>query len=471
MVFSSVIFIFYFLPITLLLYYFVPAKAKNIVLLLLSLVFYAWGEPKVVFLMLALIGLDYGLGLAFESFACRKLLLILGIILNIGFLFFYKYLNFSIDIFNDLLSFAHIHRKYPHWNIVLPIGLSFYTFQGLSYVIDVYRGTVKAQKSPIKLALYIAMFPQLIAGPIVRYTEIEKYLDKKNLSLENTAEGASRFIYGLGKKVMIADVLAKTVDEIFTTGVTQLTTPVAWIGAVLYMLQIYYDFSGYSDMAIGLGRMLGFRFSENFNYPYTSKTISEFWRRWHISLGSWFRDYLYIPLGGSRTGNVYFNLAVVFVVTGLWHGAEWNYVLWGLWHGAFVLFERKLKKTLNCQSNLGMEFLGRVYTGIVVLLGWVLFRSVSIPYAKNYIRLMFGYQFQDDFLLYNIWHYIDAQVIATAVVGVLLATGVTRRINSSMSRNNTLALAFKYLGALFVLFFSLSMVINGNYSPFIYFRF
>ena len=471
MVFSSVIFVFYFLPITLLLYYVAPAKTKNIVLLLLSLVFYAWGEPKVVFLMLALIGVDYALGLAFESFACRKLLLILGIILNIGFLFFYKYFNFSIDIFNDLLSFVHIHRKYPHWNIVLPIGLSFYTFQGLSYVIDVYRGTVKAQKNPVKLALYIAMFPQLIAGPIVRYTEIEKYLDKKNLSLENTAEGASRFIYGLGKKVMIADVLAKTVDEIFTTGVTQLTTPVAWIGAVLYMLQIYYDFSGYSDMAIGLGRMLGFRFSENFNYPYTSKTISEFWRRWHISLGSWFRDYLYIPLGGSRTGNVYFNLAVVFAVTGLWHGAEWNFVLWGLWHGAFVLFERKLKNGLKCQSNPSMELLGRVYTGMVVLLGWVLFRSVSIPYAKNYIRLMFGHQFQDDFLLYNIWHYIDAQVIATAVVGVLLATGVTRRINSSMSRNNTLALALKYLGALFVLFFSLSMVINGNYSPFIYFRF
>ncbi|MDO4889070.1 MAG: MBOAT family O-acyltransferase, partial [Candidatus Saccharibacteria bacterium] len=347
MLFNSMVFLWIFLPVLLVLYFltkrFFPA-ARNYVLLVFSLLFYAWGEPKYIILMLVSILVNYVFGILVDKAPKkgkkRKVLLVLDILFNVGLLGYFKYFNFFTDNVNKIFGEGTITME----DVMLPIGISFYTFQIMSYVIDLYRGEIKVQKNLPKLALYISFFPQLVAGPIVKYKDIDKALDSRKETLEGFSYGAKRFIYGLSKKVLIADVMASVADTVFNGGggVTGLTQPVAWLGAVCYALQIFFDFSGYSDMAIGLGSMFGFKFMENFNLPYISGSITEFWRRWHISLSTWFKEYVYIPLGGNRKGRkrTYLNLWIVFLLTGIWHGAAWNFVVWGLFHGLFIFIER-----------------------------------------------------------------------------------------------------------------------------------
>ena len=342
MVFSSNVFLFYFLPIVLFVYFLLDSKFRNMWLFLASLFFYAWGEPYYVVVMLLSIIVNYVLGGASSCFTnrnIRKIILLIAVLCNLGILFYFKYLNFAIDTANKVFKYEFIVK-----NIVLPIGISFYTFQGLTYVIDVYREDAKVQKSPIKLGLYIAMFPQLIAGPIVRYKDVESQLEARICEIDKCFYGIWRFVQGLAKKAIIANTVAEVADNIFSQPAGEISTAAAWLGVVCYTLQIYFDFSGYSDMAIGLGKIMGFDFVENFNYPYTSSSITEFWKRWHISLSSFFRDYVYIPLGGNRKGNVYLNLSIVFFLTGLWHGASFNFILWGIWHGFFIVLERFSKR-------------------------------------------------------------------------------------------------------------------------------
>ena len=338
MIFSSIPFLYYFLPVVLILYFLAPKVLKNPVLLLSSLFFYGWGEPKYVFLMVVTILSGYVFGLLIERFSGKglsKVFLVLSVLVSLAGLAYFKYADFFIQNFNALTGFS-----VPFLRLALPIGISFYTFQILSYTVDVYRGTVKAQKNPIHLATYVALFPQLIAGPIVRYQDVEKQLVSRTHSFEKASAGCRRFILGLAKKILIANTLGE-LCQVFTQS-AELSVLYYWLYAVAYMLQIYYDFSGYSDMAIGLGKIFGFELLENFNYPFISKSITEFWRRWHISLGTWFRDYVYIPLGGNRLGRTrqLFNIFVVWLLTGFWHGAEWNFIIWGLYFGVLLTFEK-----------------------------------------------------------------------------------------------------------------------------------
>lgn len=356
-------------------------------------------------------------------------------------------------------------------DIALPIGLSFFTFQGLSYVIDVYRGNVFAQKNPFYVALYISLFPQLVAGPIVRYEDICKQLKIRDISLEDVYLGLQRFMLGLAKKVILADLLASVSDQIFSQPISELTTGISWLGATCYTLQIYYDFSGYSDMAIGLGKVFGFDFLENFNLPYLSHSMTEFWRRWHMSLSSWFRDYLYIPMGGNRKGNVYLHLFVVFLCTGLWHGAAFTFVLWGLWHGSFLIIERFFRGgTKIPKVPLTVK---RVYTMLIVILGWVLFRSESIHYAIMYIKTMFGMA-EAGFKPYTMWRYIDRQIVSVLIAAIFFCAGGGQWCLRKLEKKTVLWQLIQNVRLLLIqLLFILSilMVANGNYSPFIYFRF
>ena len=337
MLFSSLIFLSIFLPLVTAIYIIVKKELKNFVLLVSSLIFYAWGEPRYLAIMLFIIILNYTFGILVETAKNRKIYLFLAVIGNLSVLIYFKYFNFIIENLNNLLS-----SKISSIDIIMPIGISFYIFQALSYVIDVYRKGVKAQKNIYNLALYVTFFPQLIAGPIVKYHDIEKEITKRNMNFENIYFGLKRFSFGLGKKIILANTLGEVVDKIFNSNIDILDSKILWLGAISYSLQLYFDFSGYSDMAIGLGKIFGFHFLENFNYPYISKSITEFWRRWHISLGSWFREYLYIPLGGNRKGTkrTYINLFLVLLATGIWHGASWTFIIWGLWHGVFIITER-----------------------------------------------------------------------------------------------------------------------------------
>lgn len=476
MVFSSLIFICVFLPITLLIYYLVPSRVKNYFLMLASLFFYAWGGTTYVFLLIALSFVDYLLGMMIYKYTrFGKLFLILGVGVSILTLGYYKYAGFILFNLSGLLN---LDIKTPE--ILLPIGISFYTFQGLSYLIDVYRfyhhehdceDTLKGcevQKNPFKLLLYISLFPQLIAGPIVRYKDISSQIADRKHSIEKFSRGMERFIYGLAKKVIIADTMGIIADKIFGLGDGNLATYVAWIGAICYTLQIYYDFAGYSDMAIGLAGLFGFDFLENFNYPYISKSITEFWRRWHISLSSWFRDYVYIPLGGNRTGNVYRNLFIVFLLTGIWHGAEWTFVLWGIWYGIFIVLERLVKN-----SKFHMEGIPGIvkwaYTMLIVILGWVLFRADSIWDATTYLKCMFGMG-QLEFSPFHPGYYLDHKAIFVMAAAVLLAVlPVDKWISAARQKAAGEILIKIFSAVLLVLCFL--VIVNNSYSPFIYFRF
>ena len=386
MVFSSLIFLFFLLPAALFCYYIVPQKfirVRNAVLLLFSLFFYFYGEPRLIGILIFSILMNYLFGLSMRS-TYRKPLLILCVIANLSLLGVFKYLNFFISTADSLLGLS-----IPVTGIVMPIGISFYTFQALSYVIDVYRREVPPQHDLFSLALYVSMFPQLIAGPIVRYHDVNVQLAVRKHSFAQFSEGISRFLFGLSKKVLLSNVFAQIADGVFKYAPSELSAAGAWMGAIGYTLQIYFDFSSYSDMAIGLGKMFGFAFLENFNYPYISKSVTEFWRRWHISLGTWFREYLYIPLGGNRVSKprLFFNLLVVWAATGIWHGASWNYLIWGLYFFVLLMVE---KFFLLDRLSRAPAAVGHVYTMFFVLVSWAIFAIEDAGHLAGYLRVMFG---------------------------------------------------------------------------------
>ena len=483
MVFSSAIFLYVFLPLVLLLYFLIPGTgAKNVVLLAFSLVFYAWGEPTYIVLMIISVLVNYIFGVLVhwqrKRQALAKWFLAIAVVLNLTMLFYFKYFSFAVS---TLVGWFGFNWSVPE--IALPIGISFYTFQGLSYVVDVYRDGKTdtdqplVQKNVIKLTTYISMFPQLIAGPIVRYSDIHPLLTKRTHTLEKVASGVEVFIIGLCKKVIFANLLGSVADTILADGISSLSAPLAWIGALLYMLQIFYDFSGYSDMAIGLGRMFGFEFLKNFDYPYISRSITEFWRRWHISLSSWFRDYLYIPLGGNRRGNVYVNLSVVFLATGIWHGADWSFILWGLWHGAFMLIERWLK-TKNCSlpgPKVLKSLLGWAYTMLVVFLGWVVFRLANMASSVEYFKVMFGIT-KPGFVPYGVGWYLNERtmlVLGAAVVCCIPWKQWQARYLPGLDWVwvHPIWMGIRRGILLFLLAICFLLITNSTYNPFIYFRF
>ena len=465
MVFSSTIFIFIFLPFILFLYYIVGKKIKNYILLIASLIFYAWGGVAYLKILIASIILNYSFGILVDKYSNRtilkKVILTLGVILNLSILFYYKYYDFFIENANMLFG-TNISLKY----IVLPIGISFFTFQGMSYIIDIYRGDGKVNKNPFSVALYISLFPQLVAGPIIKYKTIDKEIRGRKESIEKFSYGINRFVLGLSKKVIIADILGAMADNILKLYEIGIDTPTAWIGAICYTFQIYYDFSGYSDMAIGIGHMFGFRFMENFNYPYISKSITEFWRRWHISLSTWFREYLYIPLGGNRKGNVYVNLFIVFLVTGIWHGASWTFILWGIWHGIFIVIERLIKNK-SWYINIP-NIIKYLVTMFIVIIGWVLFRADSISQALGYLEVMFGVN--SNASLYEFTYFINKKLVLWIVIAALgsvpFISNKLRKYNGNKSFE-----VISTVGILILFILSVVFIINSTYSPFIYFQF
>lgn len=471
MIFSSNAFIFIFLPFVLAGYFLIKKEYRNMFLLLTSLMFYATGEPKFVLVMIASIAINYIMGLAIDysknNFGNigNKFILMCNLFLNLGLLFYFKYMDFFISSANSILG-----TNMALMNIALPIGISFFTFQGMSYTLDLYMGKVSVQKNPINIALYIALFPQLIAGPIVRYKDINDQIDSRVCNIDKFTYGIQRFIIGLAKKVIIANQVGFIADQIFVNAPNENSIATAWVGIICYAMQIYFDFSGYSDMAIGLGKMFGFDFLENFNYPYISTSMTEFWRRWHISLSTWFRDYVYIPLGGNRKGNVYFNLLVVFFVTGLWHGAAWNFIVWGLWHGLFLIIEKVLKQN-DIEIKLPKS-IRWIFTMLIVIIGWVMFRSPSLTYAIKYIGVMFGLV-DTQSIGFTVFWYLSPKIITILVISIIASIPLKEKfknIHHSLEGTYLKVICTNiYLIGLF--FVSIMFVMTSTYNPFIYFRF
>lgn len=469
MVFSSTLFIFLFLPITLALYLlffkFCKVTAANVILLLASMLFYAWGGVKYFLVLSAVILVNWKLTLWMnEKPAARKALFITILVVDLGNLFFFKYFNFFVDNIRAVGSIFGYDILRNVAEVALPIGISFYTFQIISYVADVYVGRVKPQRSLIKLALYVMMFPQLIAGPIVRYKDIANEIDTRTITLDEAEYGIRRFITGFAKKVIVANTMGSMADAVFAMTGT-VNTLYAWLGTICYTLQIYYDFSAYSDMAIGIGRILGFHFVENFNLPYCSQSIREFWKRWHISLSSWFQDYVYIPLGGSRKGEIrtYFNLIVVFLLTGFWHGAAWQFIVWGLYHGAFLILERVwLNKVLDKLPAV----IRHVYTLLVVVVGWVFFRADNLPLAWAYIKNMFvlnlsGLKDFEILLQFNSLFWV------CLLIGMIFSvTRFEKWKNAREISDTVIRFGYLFLWGISVLYLS-----GLSYNPFIYFKF
>lgn len=473
MLFSSPIFLFLFLPTTLLVYYLIPRKLKNVFLLLMSLVFYSWGEYKLVQLIILSAVVDYFSALIIET-GRRKLGLYLSLIFNIGILVYFKYADFAFTNLAVFLSNFNIsiQNATRFSDVILPLGISFYTFQTMSYTIDVYRGHVKADKNFINFATYVTLFPQLIAGPIVRYKDIQLELKSRKTTLPLFTEGVERFIIGLAKKMIIANNCAFLADGIFNMPSDEMSSLIGWLGVIAYSLQIYFDFSGYCDMAIGLGKMLGFNFPENFNYPYIAKSIREFWRRWHITLSQWFRDYVYISLGGNRKSNTrtYINLIIVFFITGLWHGANWTFIVWGLIHGFFMIIERSgFNETLNKLPKLVAHF----YLLFIVSISWVFFRSDTIVDALNFIKAMFSFETQTntEFLYF----YFSKETLIVLILAIIFSTHIPRKLNQwivlKLNSNPSLYMISKYSCLLFIFIISCIYISVDSYNPFIYFRF
>lgn len=466
MLFSSVPFLFYFLPCVLLVYFLVPGTLKNGVLLLASLLFYGWGEPRYLLVMLAAIAQGYVFGLLIEKSRGKRragLYLALSVLLSLGTLVYFKYADFMIRNLNALTGLS-----VPLLSLALPVGISFYTFQILSYTVDVYRGTVPAQRNLIDLAAYIAMFPQLIAGPIVRYADIEPQLRERRSTPEMIAAGTQRFVLGLAKKVLIANVLYQLITTYKAT--TEPSVLFGWMYAVAYLLHIYFDFSGYSDMAIGLGKIFGFTFAENFNYPYISRSITEFWRRWHMSLGSWFRDYVYIPMGGNRVPPLrrYLNILVVWMLTGLWHGADWNFVLWGLFFAVFLMLEKAfLLKPLQ-----KLPVISHIYTLLLVTVSFVLFDSSRLSEAFLQLGRMFG---AGGVPLYTgeALYYLGSYAV-TFIIAIIGATPYPTRWMQKLSAGERTGRVMA-VAAPVVLLLLLAVVtaylVDGSFNPFLYFRF
>lgn len=470
MVFSSNIFLFFFLPIVIFLYSVSSKGFRPFLLLLGSLFFYTWAQPKALGILFIVCLINYIAAIWIEKAEnykrYRKSILILTCLFDISVLGYYKYLNFFIDNIN---SFFYTH--FPLHDLILPAGISFFIFQIISYVADVYFKKNKAQHNLNKFILYISFFPQMIAGPIIRYKDMEKNLDCKNSSFDDIIYGTKRFVIGLGKKVLLANSLANIADSIFNSGFSNIGFGVAWLGAMAYSLQIYFDFSGYSDMAIGLGRIFGFHFPENFNFPYISKSITEFWRRWHISLGSWFRDYVYIPLGGNRKGKLrtYINLGLVFLVTGMWHGANWTFILWGIWHGLFVIVERLIginKWPLNKNA-----FIRYVYTTFAFVIGWTMFRANSVTDGLGFISTMLGF-YTPEYELFTIDYYLTFKNLVILIVSIFFCTPFFNKIATKYQMDDSYMTLIAKNGCLIIIFVvSIIYMAASTYTPFIYFQF
>jgi len=483
MIFSSVTFLFLFLPLVLAGSFFAGQRYRNHVLFAASLLFYLWGEGGYLLLLLFSILATFYLGRMLEtsSGTRQKILLGLGVLVNLLPLFFFKYLHFTVEALAPIFVFAG-QEPWQTGAIHLPAGISFFTFQAISYLIDVYRRVVPAEQRILNCGLYIAMFPQLIAGPIVRYHDIARQLVQRTVTSQGFALGAERFVFGLAKKVLLADPLGAKADQLFSLPLQELSTGDAWLGAICFTLQIYYDFSGYSDMAIGLGRMFGFTLPENFRYPYISRSMREFWRRWHISLSTWLRDYLYIPLGGSRNGlpHTLANLLIVFLLCGLWHGANWTFVVWGLWHGLFLVLERLVPLQQNSVLRQG---LGWLYTTVVVIIGWVIFRSPSMEFAFQYCQVMAGRPevLNSSFLLTLT---ADTMLLSQLIGGIILALPVygllrqraaeilQQRVPASTFPATVGSLSFIRLILFASLLYAVLITIAAQaYHPFLYFQF
>lgn len=475
MVFSSIIFLLYFLPAFLLIYFFTPAKLKNLVILFSSILFYAWGAPLFIFVILGTTTIDFFLVKTMHQSANdkqRKLFLILSLCLNLGLLFYFKYCNFFVENFNSLLHlFGANNVKWT--SVVLPIGISFYTFESLTYAIDVYRRVHKPLSNFWNYQMYIILFPKLIAGPIVRYHEISDQVSDRsaNYTIENTLAGFYRFCIGLSKKVFIANLMAAKADLIFSADAASLTAGSAWLGALAYTFQIYFDFSGYSDMAIGLGKMMGFKFPENFNNPYTSKSITEFWRRWHMTLGNWMRNYLYIPLGGSKVNSnyrLYFNLWFVFLASGFWHGAAWTFIIWGIYHGIWLVLERAF--LLKLYQKIG-GLASTLFCFLLVVIGWVFFRANSFSFAVTMIKKMGTFNYQVDGAL------LDNQFLFFAALALLFSFFTSFSIGQKIQQKvyystyGVLGNAGMTIASLLLFTLCVAAITSSNFNPFIYFRF
>lgn len=470
MLFSSITFLFLFLPVTVLIYYLVPQKTRNLVLLIASLFFYAWGEPVYVVLMILSIllnffcGKDIGKKRADPVRAKRSL--IFAVVMNVLILGFFKYYGLLMETLNVLFPY-----EIPYRELALPIGISFYTFQELSYLIDIYRGNAKPQQRLLPFALYISMFPQLIAGPIVRYVDIEAQLLNRVMSMRKFGQGVMYFIMGFAKKVVLADSIGALYEQITSLPIGSFSVLTAWVGCLAFAFQIYFDFSGYSDMAIGLGKMFGFEFRKNFQYPYIAKNIGEFWRRWHISLGTWFREYVYIPLGGNKcpASRHMLNLLIVWALTGLWHGAQWNFLVWGLYYGVILILERYVwGRALGRLPG----FVQHIYTFVLVLIGWVFFFSPSLGAAMDYLGVMFGagasawIDRQGFYFLLTHWLLFLLCVIGSSLRGMNILRLLTGSYESRRIRQ--IAACVVYIGMFLV---SLAFLVTESFHPFLYFRF
>ena len=472
MIFTSPLFLFLFLPIVLGVNYYLNTKWSNVFLFITSLAFYYFGERVYVIVMAISIITNYLIAIFISNIPNqKKIFLFLGVLINLGMLVYFKYSAFILSNIQSILDLFRLGTISPKVkDLRLPIGISFFTFQGLSYLVDVYNNKTKAQTNFIRLGLYISLFPQLIAGPIVRYIDINKSINRRRSNFKLRYDGVNRFIIGLAKKVLIANTFALVADGIFDIPMSQLSTVTVWFGAIAYMFQIYFDFSGYSDMAIGLGKMLGFRFMENFRYPYSAKSLQDFWRRWHISLSTWFRDYVYIPLGGSRisVSRTYINLIIVFFLTGMWHGASWNFIIWGLFHGFFLILERVgLADVLERLPS----FLRRLYALLVIVVGWVLFRSNDIEHASLYLMKMFVYERESIASLSHLRYFVNNELLICTVVSLMICSP---RINHFFLLKYRRHKWLKHMYTSFLLTvygLSLLYVSAATYNPFIYFRF
>ena len=463
MLFTSISFLYYFLPLVLIVYFIVPKKYKNLILFIFSLIFYFYGEPKYIFLMILEILIAYIGAILIDKYKSKKILII-TIFIHITLLIIFKYTSFLITNINNIFN-----TNFKLLNIALPIGISFYTFQIISYIIDVYKGKVKVQKSFLKLATYISLFPQLIAGPIVRYEVIENELDNRKHSFEDFSIGVRRFTIGLAKKVLIANMLGELCTKFNL--VDERSIILYWIFAISYMLQIYFDFSAYSDMAIGLGRMFGFHFLENFNYPYISKSITEFWRRWHISLGSWFRDYVYIPLGGNRVGKIKHlrNILIVWLLTGIWHGASWNFVIWGLMFGIILIIE---KLFLNKYLGKLPSFIRRIYVLFIVMISFIIFNADTMSDAISNIIGLFG--FNQKTLINNYTIYYLKSYFIILVIAIIASTPLIKNFIEKMKKNKFMNRLINILEPIYIVTLLLvvtAYLIDNSYNPFLYFRF
>lgn len=485
MLFSSVTFLVYFLPIAILVYYMVPSRFKNAVILVESLFFYSWGEPVYILLMITSIIFNYISGLAISKLQSSKKftknVLFFNVFVNLALLGFFKYADFTIDNINAIFG-----TQFSTLELPLPIGISFYTFQAMSYIIDLDRGKVRVQKNLVNFAVYISMFPQLIAGPIVRFKTVEEQLNTRVHSFEMFGNGVVRFTFGLAKKVIIANNMGQIWTAINGKELSDLSIMNVWLLAFSFALQIYFDFSGYSDMAIGLGKMFGFTFDENFNYPYMSKSITEFWRRWHISLGTWFKEYLYIPLGGNKKGEMrqIFNILVVWSLTGLWHGASWNFAIWGMYFGIFLVLEKmfilKGMAKLSSSFPLVSKVISRLYTLVVVVISWLIFSTTDTNRLIAMLKILFcGYGFNSEStikLLDNSDIYLLSSNALILIVAIVAATGLPTaayvKFVKNREENGAKQMKVYEIIAVLVLFFiSFAFVVSSTYNPFLYFRF